>query len=161
MFFSWVWTFPQKFWVRGSNRTGRCCAVGAWSGRVGCLCRDGSLRRSELLSGPSLFKRSGPALPLPTRTLHGLLLFSRFVFASWLNFLALGEKIAVGIIYVPLQGRRGHNLTNVWGQLVRTAFCCVPWAEIGSTAKLCAEVKSGGDRKMDLETSIGTPPLNR
>lgn len=26
------------------------------------------------------------------------------------------------IIYVPLQGRRGHNLTNVWGQLVRTAF---------------------------------------
>lgn len=140
------------------NRSSSCrqhvshrCGVGAWSGRVGCLCRDGSLRRSELLSGPSLFKRSGPALPLPTRPVHGLLLFSRFVFASWLNFLARGEKIAAGIIYVPLQGRRGHNLTNVWGQLVRTAFCCVPCAEVGSTAKLCAEVKGGGYGKMDLE----------
>lgn len=30
---------------------------------------------------------------------------------------------ARGIIYAPLQGRRRQNLTNVWGQLVRTACC--------------------------------------
>lgn len=49
---------------------------------------------------------------------------------------------------MPLQGRRGHNLTNVWGQLVRTAFCCVPCAEVGSRVLLSCVLRSGGDGEL-------------
>lgn len=63
---------------------------------------------------------------------------------------------------MPQQGRRGHNLTNVWGQLVRTAFCCVPCAEVGEEVELLlscvAEVTGGGDgrARMWINTA-GTP----
>lgn len=108
--------------VPGVMATGEVCSL------IGCVSWDHPLPFAVRSAEWTLLFKG------PTRPVHGLLLFSRFVFAFWLNLLVREEKTAAGIIYVPLQGRRGHNLTNVWGQLVRTAFCCVP----------CAEVASGG-----------------
>lgn len=92
---------------------------------------------------------------LKARPLHGLLLLSRFVFASGLKLLVREEKSAAGIIYVPQQGRRGHNLTNVWGQLVRTAFCCVP--EVGSGGRGLLSCEPRGWRAWMWIASTGTP----
>lgn len=105
-------------------------ATGAVCSLIGCVSLDHWLPFAVRSAEWTLLFKD------PTRPVHGLLLFSRFVFASWLNLLVLEEKTAVGIIYVPLQGRRGHNLTNVWGQLVRTAFCRVSCAEVGSGGRV-------------------------
>lgn len=75
--------------------------------------------QGEVLSGPSFLKPPLPALPYGV---HGLLLSSRSVFSILVELSSVRVKNSIRIIYVPLQGRRGHNLTNVWGQLVSTAF---------------------------------------
>lgn len=105
--------------VLGVMATGQDCSL------IGCVSWDHPLSFAVRSAEWTLLFKA-----LSLLMVHGLLLFSRFVFASWLNLLVGEEKTVAGIIYVPLQGRRGHNLTNVWGQLVRTAFCCVPCAEV-------------------------------
>lgn len=67
-----------------------------------------------------------PPTPHPTvhHGLYGLLLSSRFVFPILIELSSERvKKTSIRIIHVPKQGHRGHNLTNVWGQLVSTAFC--------------------------------------
>ncbi|KAK2817558.1 hypothetical protein Q5P01_025749 [Channa striata] len=61
----------------------------------------------------------------------------------------LGVMATAGIIYVPLQGRRGHNLTNVWGQLV---------SQRDATEKLADQVAAqiaAADRR--VEEASGDP----
>ncbi|XP_078022757.1 uncharacterized protein LOC144462563 [Epinephelus lanceolatus] len=115
------------------SRTSDIYSKAEWSHEPGWSCSAATHRQAQVMTSMIVVEASGETVHPAMRCTPRL---SDMAVSWWSKELMVdkiqlvdsvgelgassvrGKKSAAGIIYVPLQGRRGHNLTNVWGQLV-------------------------------------------